>query len=250
MQADVGVRPAHYLIAEEILHQELGRTSSDWRNWRVGLADLATKFIDLSSDLPHRSRGITSDILRAVLIERGSAQSPAGPWDTEFSPLLEDVPNVDGRRRVLDHLTDTFPEEPHFWAHLGRFYSGVDRDHEKAHTAHQTALGLLPNDPLLHHMAGMGWRAELYGMLDSVNSDFGREYEAKIFEIVGEASKEFGSSPTPFYLLCTMVGLHVPDCECYSETSHCNRNGATASRKEDLLSGGWRFKEERFWRDP
>ena len=194
VQADVGVRPAHYLIAEEILHQELGRTSSDWRNWRVGLADLATKFIDLSSDLPHRSRGITSDILRAVLIERGSAQSPAGPWDTEFSPLLEDVPNVDGRRRVLDHLTDTFPEEPHFWAHLGRFYSRVDRDHEKAHTAHQTALGLLPNDPLLHHMAGMGWRAELYGMLDSVNSDFGREYEAKIFEIVGEASKEFGSS--------------------------------------------------------
>ena len=46
------------------------------------------------------------------------------------------------------------------------------------------------------------------------------------------------------------VDLHVPDCACYSGTSHCNRNGATASRKEDLLSGGWRFKEERFWRDP
>ena len=194
VEADVGVRPAHYLIAEEILHQELGRTSSDWRNWRVGLADLATKFIDLLADLPHRGRGTTSDILRTMLIERGSAESPAGPWDTEFSPLLEDVPNVDGRRRVLDHLTDAFPEEPHFWAHLGRFYSRVDRDHQKAHTAHQTALGLLPNDPLLHHMAGMGWRAELYGMLDSVDSDFAGEYEAKIFEIVGEASREFESS--------------------------------------------------------
>ena len=194
VETDVGVRPAHYLIAEEILHQELGQTSSDWRNWRVGLADLATKFIDLLADLPHRSRGITSDILRAMLVERGSAQSPTGPWDTEFSPLLEDVPSVDGRRRVLEHLTDAFPEEPHFWAHLGRFYSRIDRDHEKAHTAHQTALGLLPNDPLLHHMAGMGWRAELYGILDSGNSDFGREYEAKIFEIVDEASKEFESS--------------------------------------------------------
>ena len=194
MQADAGVRPAHYLIAEEVLHQELGRTSGDWRNWRVGLADLATKFIDLSADLPHRSRGITSDILRAVLIERGSAQSSAGPWDTEFSPLLEDVPNVDGRRRVLDHLTEAFPEEPHFWAHLGHFYSRVDRDHEKAHTAHQTAFGLQPNDPPLHHMAGMGWRAELYGMLDSANRDFGREYEAKMFGFVGEASKESESS--------------------------------------------------------
>ena len=190
-EVEVGVRPAHYLIAEEILHQELGRTGGDWRNWRVGLADLATKFIDL---LPHRSRGTTSDILRAVIIERDSAESQAGPWGTEFSPLLEHVPNVDGRRRVLEHLTDKFPEEPHFWAHLGRFYSRVDRDHEKAHTAHQTALGLLPNDPLLHHMAGIGWRAELYGMLDSVNSDFVGEFEAKIFEIVGEASREFESS--------------------------------------------------------
>ena len=194
VEADVGVRPAHYLIAEEILHQELGRASNDSRNWRVGLADLATRFIDLLADLPHRSRGTTSDVLRAVLIERGTAESPAGPSDTEFSPLLEDVPNVDGRRRVLDHLADKFPEEPHFWAHLGRFYSRVDRDHDKAHATHQNALALLPNDPLLHHMAGMAWRAELYGMLDSVNSDFGGEFEAKLLDIVGEASREFESS--------------------------------------------------------
>ena len=120
VEADVGVRPAHYLIAEEILHQELGATGSDWRNWRVELADLAIKFIDLLADLPHRSRGATSDILRSVLIERGSAESPAGSWGTDFSLLLEDIPNVDGRRRVLEHLTDTLPDEPHFWAHLGR----------------------------------------------------------------------------------------------------------------------------------
>ena len=194
VETDVGVRPAHHLIAEEILHQELGQSSSDWPNWRVGLADLATEFVDLLADLPHRSRGITSDLLRAMLIERGSAQSPAGPWDTEFSPLLEDVPNVDGRRRVLEHLTDAFPEEPHFWAHLGRFYSRIDRDHERAHTAHQTAIGFLPNDPLLHHMSGMGWRAELYDILDSGNDDFSREFEAKIFGIVEEASREFASS--------------------------------------------------------
>ena len=194
VEDDVGARPTHYLIAEEILHQELGRLSNDRRNWRVGLADLATRFIDLLAALPHRVRGTTSDMLRAVLIERGSAESPAGPWDTEFSPLLENVPSVDGRRRILDHLTGEFPEEPHFWAHLGRFYSRVDRDHDKAQTAHQTALELLPNDPLLHHMAGMGWRAELYDMLDSVNSDFGGELEASLLNIVDEASREFESS--------------------------------------------------------
>ena len=194
VEADDGVRPAHYLIAEEILHQELGRTSKDLRNWRVGLADLATSFVDLLADLPHRSRGTTSDMLRGVLIERDSAESTAGHWGTAFSPLLEDVPNVDGRRRLLEHLTCKFPEEPHFWAHLGRFYSRVDRDHDKAHTAHEKALGLLPNDPLLHHMAGIALRAELYDMLDSVNSDYDGEFEAKLLEIVGEASREFESS--------------------------------------------------------
>ena len=191
VEADGGVRPAHYLISEEILHQELGGASDDWRNWRVGLADLATKFIDLLADLPHQNRGATSDLVRAVIIERGSTESPAGPGDTEFSPLLEDVPNVDGRRRVLEHLADEFPEEPHFWGHLGRFYSRVDRDHQKAHAAHQTAIGLLPTDPLLHHMTGMGWRAELYDVLDSVGSDLSGEHEAKIFDIVGKASREF-----------------------------------------------------------
>ena len=188
------VRPAHQLIAEEVLQQELGQIGGGRHNWRVGLADLATRFIDLLADLPHRNRGTTSDILRAVLIERGHSQSPAGPWEAEFSQFLTEVPSVDGRRRVLEHLAHTFPEEPHFWAHLGRFYSRVVKDHQKAHSAHQTALGLLPNDPLLHHMAGMGWRAELYDMLPSIDSDSAEDYETKILEIVNEASMEFDAA--------------------------------------------------------
>ena len=185
-----GVRPAHHLIAEEILQQELGRTSGDRRNWRVGLADLAVKFIDLLADLPHRGRGVVSDILRAVLIERGSAESSEGPGET-FSRFLTDVPSVEGRQRVLEHLTHAFPDEPHFWAHLGRFYSRVVRDHPKAHVAHQTALGLLPDDSLLRHMAGMGWRAELDDLLGSIGADSFRENEPKIIEIVNEATREF-----------------------------------------------------------
>ena len=185
-----GVRPAHHLIAEEILQQKLGRTSGGRRNWRVGLADLAVTFIDLLAGLPHQNRGVVSDILRAVLIERGSAESSEGPGET-FSRFLTEVPSVEGRRRVLEHLTHAFPDEPHFWAHLGRFYSRVVRDHPKAHVAHQTALGLLPDDSLLRHMAGMGWRAELDDLLGSIGTDFSRDDETKIFEIVNEATREF-----------------------------------------------------------
>ena len=49
-------------------------------------------------------------------------------------------------------------------------------------------------NPLLHHMAGMGWRAELYDMLDSASNNIEGEYEAKVLEVVGEASREFESS--------------------------------------------------------
>ena len=188
------VRPAHQLIAEEILQQELGRESGERRNWRVGLADLTIRFIDLLADLPHQSRGTMSDMLRAVVIARGSAESPAGPWETQFSPLLEDIPSVDGRQRVLEHLTDAFPEEPHFWAHLGRFYSREVGDHQRAHEAHQRALQLLPDDPLLRHMAGMGWRAELYDLLASINRASTDDYETEIFEVIHRASIEFDAA--------------------------------------------------------
>ena len=155
---------------------------------------MATQFIELLAGLPHKQRGTISEILRSVLIERGTAESPAGPWESRFSPFLTHVPSVDGRQRVLEHLTHTFPDEPHFWAHLGRFYSQVVHHHEKAHKAHETAIGLLSEDPLLHHMAGMGWRAELHDLLDQPRPDFPLADEKKAFALLDEAKAEFAKA--------------------------------------------------------
>ena len=191
-----GVRPAHYVIAEEILEQGLAPSAESRANWRVGLADLAINLIDLLADLPHRSRGRVSDILRAVLIERGRTESPAGPWEADFSRFLQDVPSTEGRQRVLEHLTDAFPEEPHFWAHLGRFYSRAVRDHSKAHVAHQRAIGLLADDSLLHHMAGMAWRADLYDLLPALREGFPNGQEDQLREKLNEASRRFEEART------------------------------------------------------
>ena len=191
VEDDHRVRPAHYLIAEEILHQGLGHAATDRRNWSIGLADLAIRFVDLLADLPHRSRGTTSDTLRAILIERGTTESPAGPWEAEFSRFLVDVPSVEGKQRVLEHLTEEFSEEPHFWAHLGRFYSRVVRDHGKAHVAYETAVTLSSEDSLLHHMAGMGWRNELYDLVSSLDRGMVDSHKAKVLGLVQEASMEF-----------------------------------------------------------
>ena len=194
-----GVRPAHNLIAEEILQQKLSESEGERRNWRVGLADLAIRFIDLLADLPHhqgQDSGAIAKILRAVLIERTVGETPAGPWDSDFSRFLRDIPNVDGRRRVLQHLVEKFPSEPHFWAHLGRFYSRVDQDHSQAHDAYDRSIELLPNDTLLHHMAGMGWRAELYNLLDSLESPISTDDESKLFHLINEAESEFSKART------------------------------------------------------
>ena len=191
VESNGGVRPSHYIIAEEILEQQLGGTAGSRRNWRIGLADLAIRFIDLLSDLPHRGRGTISDILRAVLIERGRSQAPAGSGDANFSRFLEDVPSAEGRQRVLEHLTDAFPEEPHFWAHLGRFYSRIVRDHSSAHAAHQKAIGLMSDDSLLHHMAGMAWRDDLYDFLTSIKKGLPNGQESQLFEKINEATREF-----------------------------------------------------------
>ena len=194
VEENQGVRPAHYLIAEEILNQELGKAAGERRNWRVGLADLAIEFIDLLSRLPQRGRGPINDILRATLIERERNESPAGSWDDDFSRFLNDIPSDEGKQRALEHLTETFPEEPHFWAHLGRFYSRVTHEHGRAHSAHGTAIKLMYEDSRLHHMAGMGWRAELYDLLSSMKDDPSKEEEAVIFEMVEKASNHFDAA--------------------------------------------------------
>ena len=186
-----GLRPAHYLIAEEILYQRLGEVAGERRNWRVGLADLAISFVDLLASLPQRGKGPINDILRATLIDRERSDSPGGPWDDDFSRFLNDIPSEEGKQRVLEHLAETFSGEPHFWAHLGRFYSRVTHDHQLAHSAHETAIRLMGHDSRLHHMAGMGWRSELYDLLGSIRADLTNEAEMKIFELVRRASDNF-----------------------------------------------------------
>lgn len=193
VEGDNRIRPAHQLIAEEILRQGLVPLNADPRTWKNGLSDLAVSFIDIHSGLPHRAGGTIIDTLRSVLIDREHEDADFLAVERRFSQFLNDIPSTDGRLRVLRHLTESFPEEPHFWAHLGRFYSFVLENHPEAHKAYQTAIGLSNDDSLLHHMAGMGWRAELYNELNKLQGSY-REREGMLFGLLKEATREFESA--------------------------------------------------------
>lgn len=189
------IRPSHDLVAAEMLEQLLSGGQDDRSNWRLGLADAAVEFIEAAAEHHHHSRGAISELVRAVIIERDAAGTPAGPWEGQFSGLITEIPSPEGQHRVLETLTSLFPDEPHFWAHLGRFHSRVTREHQKAHDAHGTATGLADEDSALHHMAGMAWRAELYDLLGRVSErGISPELELELQHYVEEAGREFGDA--------------------------------------------------------
>ena len=178
-----GIRPIHDLIAEEILRQLLGQDLTD-ENWKSGLVDATLTLAEICAEQARTSGAQISELLHIVLLERHTED-----YDSDFSRLLRDIPSPESQERVLTTLTELFPYEPHFWAHLGRFRSLVTRNHQLAHESHRIALDLAENDPTLHHMAGMSLRAQLYDLL--AVDDWDVNHEENIRGLVQEAAERF-----------------------------------------------------------
>lgn len=162
-------RMAHQIIAEGCLERILGQGAADRRVWKQGLSELVRDFISFChghSAVPY------TDLVEAaahVCIHReGSDPTETDLAETKrFSKLLEDIPSVEGRLEVLRFLVDTFPEEAHFWAHLGRFQALEIKDFEAAVISIDRAIGLQENDHLHHHMKGMALRSKVFEMIAS-----------------------------------------------------------------------------------
>ena len=120
-ESDRNIRPSHELIAEEMIQQLLSRGSGDKRTWRSRLAECAIDVMEYCAEHHDHQGGATADLVRSVIVERGVQETPGGSFEGQFSNLIEDIPSSDGQRRVLERLTELFPDEAHFWAHLGRF---------------------------------------------------------------------------------------------------------------------------------
>ena len=192
---DLSLRPAHELIANEILEQVLGKRSGDKRNWRSGIAQCAVETIEIAAKHNDHPGGAIAELMRSVIIERGIQETPAGLPEGHFSSLISAIPSSDGQHRVLKELTDLFPNEAHFWAHLGRFYTRTWRDHSEAHRCHDESLRITPDDPVLHHMAGMAFRGELYELLDQLgHGDLEESAEIRIKSLAEESLVRFRDS--------------------------------------------------------
>ena len=160
-------RTAHDLIAVELLQQLLWPSGPDRRNWRQRLSTLAIEFAEFC----HGSDGVPSDELRDVVTRAFIYRDNSDLLGTEragaksFSQLIEDIPSPEGRLSVLKRLTELYPAQSHFWAHLGRFYTIEMRDFTRALECIDTALSFSPDDHVLHHMRGMALRHQITELL-------------------------------------------------------------------------------------
>lgn len=163
----VSWRPAHQLIAGEFLEQALSLGLDDRRLWPNSLSDVALEFAEFCAQCDGDKWESVSDLLQRVFIYRGETEmlGTVSAGTNLFAKIIMDIPVDEGRLRVFIRLTELYPENSHFWAHLGRFYANQLRQHDKAITAIDKALALHDQDHVVHHMKGMVLRNWMYDLI-------------------------------------------------------------------------------------
>ena len=181
-------RTSHDLVATEILMRIFG-TGSDYTTlWRQNLSDWSIEFASFCRGTGPLASDAMVEVARRTFLYRDNVEllGTERSGTRLFAQLIQDIPVKEGRLKVLSALADLYPDQPHFWAHLGRFHAIEMRDFPKAIECLDSAIGLQPDDSVLHHMKGMAWRSQATEMI---------EQRAPLDDVVGmaaQASESFG----------------------------------------------------------
>jgi tetratricopeptide (TPR) repeat protein len=183
-------RTSHELIATELIERLLWPAVLDRRLWRQNLSSWALEFARLCRGNSVISSNDLVEIVRRTFFFRdntellGTERSGA----KQFAQIIEDIPTREGKIELLREVTELFPDEAHFWAHLGRFYALEMKDYVQAANSIDRAIDLDPSDPVLHHMRGMAVRYQAYGAMEE-----GKPLE-DVVPLAKSASNSFASA--------------------------------------------------------
>lgn len=160
-------RTTHDLVAAEILEQLLTPNSADRRVWAQQLSEWAVEFAHFCCGWSPVPSEEMLEVARRTFVYRDNTEllGTERAGTKQFAQLIQEIPSDEGKLVVLKTLTELYPQEAHFWAHLGRFYSMERRDHQNALVAIDRAIESEPTDSVLHHMRGMALRQEAYEQL-------------------------------------------------------------------------------------
>jgi hypothetical protein len=161
-------RMTHSLIAEEVLRQLLTpiQRQSSKEDWRAALPAWCLRLVEHASDvygryLPEEMKLILMRLF-TMRDDREPVELPQGT--STYTELLQSM-SSSGRLEVMRRLVEAFPQEPHFWGHLGRLLSYDHNDYAGALAALDRAISLSPRDALLHHMRGMVFRNQIRNLI-------------------------------------------------------------------------------------
>jgi tetratricopeptide (TPR) repeat protein len=183
-------RPVHQLVSTEILELTLSTDGIDKRLWKMQLGDLARQFVDFCRTNEPVPPDDLQDAIEQVCVRRNDAEllSGAAAGESRFSRLVSDLPTTDAKLRLFEHLVEVFPENPHFWAHLGRYHSIERKDFGSAEKAINQAISLSEDDHVLHHMKGMALRNLAFQMIGE------KESVSTVVAAAKRASESFGEA--------------------------------------------------------
>ena len=181
-------RTAHHLIAREIMQQILApRGSQEYEAvWRQNLSSWGENFASFCQGDEGPMSDRLLELVRRVFIYRDNVEvlGTERAAQKQFAQLIEEIPSSQGRIKVLEHLTECFPLEAHFHAHLGRLLS-LNGEHGRALDCLDFALSLRQDDHVLHHMRGMMLRQSMKAKAEE------REPIDRLIGTAKEASESF-----------------------------------------------------------
>jgi tetratricopeptide (TPR) repeat protein len=154
-------RTAHHLVALEMIQQVLSRSNRREREavWRQHLSVWGKDFAGFCRGDDQTPSDRLLELVRRVFIYRDNVEvlGTERAENRQFAHLVEDIPSRHGKIEMLRHLTECFPLEAHFHAHLGRFL-GLNGDYAEALECIEFAISLQGDDHVLHHMRGIALR--------------------------------------------------------------------------------------------
>ncbi|SCX17622.1 hypothetical protein SAMN02910339_02457 [Lachnospiraceae bacterium YSD2013] len=266
------IKIKYHLFGEEILKQlSLGETATEISF--TALVDNILAFIeDSKSYIVNQS---VLNALRSLFITRVADTDSEKP---AFSPLIQRLKEEtsvvnqtkyddsnDAIIRIFNKLVETYPEEPHFTAHLARYYFYIDRNYDKGFSNIDAAIEMSESltgyvDPFLYHMKGMGYSSRItneYIKEIYTNEREGRPEENQaIIELIEEdAEKAFalfklvreGNTGVAGHVseinLCIQVATMARNMLEESEESFCQylstENGVWAMKYVDRAADLW-----------
>ena len=217
-----------YLLAPDYFENE--RYSHVWKQ---NLSSWAKQFIRFcrGSSLDIEPSDESIEVISRIFYFRDNSELLGTDRDS-FSKFIQEIDEEDGKLEIFRFLTKKFPEQPQFWAHLGRFYSFVKKDTGKAIEAIDCALDREDNDSLIHHMKGMAIRQHVYNLIlddrpiDKNSSDARDNFYQNIIEEAEKASVCFARcrelSPTDEHGYISEVQMIIKVLS-HSGTYHNNK---------------------------